>query len=282
MRINYDRKFSNGRSAFENIADLQNKILNAVDDDIDVYLIGSVRYGKAFIFLLGCLIVLGMQYSKRIRLYLPDKHVMEHFRAMGILDYYRQQKRNSKNFFRLDKTSNAMRLIEKNIYELPIHMTKKSQEILLSLIGEVYNNAIEHSEAKYVMGGCYKKQGKKKLYFSCYDTGIGIVGCVRKALGNIALSIEDYDFNKRIIKWALRRGTSTKPPPRGLGLDWLLDFARLNHGRITICCSNVVFVQNPSGEHNFSRLQNKFQGTFFEMEIIEDKNVLYRLRGEEI
>lgn len=279
MKIEYDKNFSNGKTAFENMAELQNMICSIEDNSIDVNLTKSVRYGKTFIFLLGCLIVLGMQNNKKIRLNLSDNRAMEHFRQMGILDFYRERRHDCQTFFRLEKLSDVIRLVEKNMQDAPIIMTEKMSEILVSLIGEVYNNAVEHSCAKYVMGGSYKKN--RKLYFSCYDTGIGIIESVKNFLLIDRRSLDEtFEFNQKVLKWALGKGNSTKPPPRGVGLDWLLNFARLNEGRITICSANILFTQNSSGKHIFSELSNSFQGTFFEMEIVEDLNVIYKLKGE--
>lgn len=281
MRIDYDKKFFNGKNAFENIAELQRQICDAKADDIEVYLTNSVRYGKTFVFLLGCLLVLSMQHGKNIRLYFPNGHLKRHFSAMGIMDFYRFNRKNSNTFFRLDKLSDVVTLVEQNLRDAPIQITEKLNEVLVSLIGEVYNNASEHSEAKYVMGGCYKKHGKKKMCFSCYDTGIGVVGSVKKMLEATGSKyVYDYEINRRLLRWALGKGNSTKPPPRGVGLDWLLDFAKLNHGRVTMCSDNVLFVQDPLGKQNFSELSSRFLGTFFEMEIVEDPNVLYKLKGE--
>ena len=281
MRIDYEKNFINDISAFENIAELQRRICNAEADGIEVYLKNSIRYEKTFVFLLGCLLVLSMQYGKNTRLYFSDEGLKRHFSAMGIMDFYRVNRKNSNTFFRLERLSDVITLVEQNLRDAPIQITEKLNEVLVSLIGEVYNNASEHSEAKYVMGGCYKKHGKKKMCFSCYDTGIGVVGSVRKMLETTESKyVYDYEKNKMLLQWALVKGNSTKPPPRGVGLDWLLDFAKLNHGRVTMCSDNVLFVQDSHGKHNFSKLSSRFLGTFFEMEIVENPNVIYKLKGE--
>lgn len=285
MRIDYQQKFSSGKSAFDNIAELQSKIGSSCDTDIDIHLIGAVRYGKAFIFLIGCLIVLGINFGKKLKIYLPTKRAYKHFISMGIVGYYREQKKNCRSFFRLDKSEDVVKLVEDNIKDAPIQMSDDLKELLVSLIGEVYNNAREHSEAKYVMGGCCKHRGgsggTKRLCFFCYDTGMGIINSVKDYFGVMNDDkYNNYDVNKKLLKWALVKGNSTKKPPRGVGLDWLLSFAGLNKGKISICSSDVLFIQNPQGEQHFAKLQNNFEGTFFEMEIVEDSRYKYFLKGE--
>ncbi|MBR2214866.1 MAG: hypothetical protein IJ849_03790 [Selenomonadaceae bacterium] len=280
MRIDYDKKFFNGKSAFENVADLQNKICTAKETNIDVYLTNSFRYGKTFVFLLGCLIVLSVQFGKRLKLYLPNKRLMDHVREMGIWDYYRLKRKDLHTFFRLENPTDVIQLVARNLEDAPIQMTDKLNEALVSIIGEVYNNAVEHSEAKYVMGGCYKKL-RKKLYFSCYDTGVGIISNVKNYFNINGLpSYDKFEINAKLLGWAFGKGHSTKPQPRGVGFDWLLDFAKINHGRVTICNNDVLFVQNPQGEKHFAELQNPFRGTFFELEIVETRDVIYKLKGE--
>lgn len=65
-------------------------------------------------------------------------------------------------------------------------MTEKLKDILVSLIGEVYNNAYEHSGSKYIIGNCYNETNdnndNSSMCFYCYDTGIGIIENVRRFL----------------------------------------------------------------------------------------------------
>ena len=284
LRIDYPQKFSSGKSAFDNIAELQGKIEESCAEDLEIHLTGAVRYGKEFIFLIGCLIVLGINYGIKLRIYLPTTRAYEQFISMGIIGYYREQRRTCRSFLRLERSADVVKLVEDNIKDAPIQMSEKLKELLVSLIGEIYNNAREHSEAKYVMGGCCKhRSGLKKLSFYCYDTGMGIINSVKEYFKVIdEAKYDNYETNKKLLKWALVKGNSTKKQPRGVGLDLLLGFALLNKGKIAICSSNVLFIQNPQGQQYFTKLKNDFKGTFFEMEIVEDSSYEYFLAGERV
>lgn len=80
-----------------------------------------------------------------------------------------------------------------------------------------------------------------------------------------------------------RRRNSTKSTeqcPRGLGLNRLLEFSKINHGLFRICNENILFEQNSFGNQNYQELGNRFLGSFFEMHIMEQPNVRYELEGE--
>lgn len=68
----------------------------------------------------------------------------------------------------------------------------------------------------------------------------------------------------------MKNGNTTKSPPRGVGIDWLLSFAKVNSGYIRICNENVLFEQNQDGDITYKKLNNNFYGLFFEMHIMED------------
>ena len=178
----------------------------------------------------------------------------------------------------------VVKLVTKNVsHNLPINTTEKLEEILVSLITEVYNNAKEHSEATCIVGNCYTdvRGFRKRLCFCCYDTGIGIVESVRRFLEkDFDDNFKSYRVNEILLRWALGKGHSTKKQPRGAGLDWLLDFAKLNRGRIRVCSEDVFFEQDFDGNRVFQPLKHKFFGSFFEMNIMEDPNAVYKLKGE--
>lgn len=141
----------------------------------------------------------------------------------------------------------------------------------------MYNNSLEHSGGQYVIGGKYFKNQKNTYCFSCYDTGIGIPEKVKNSLDHDISQIEAF-------KWAMKRGNSTANKergsliPRGLGLDLLRGFAKANDGTIRICSGNVLYKYNPRKGIKYYKLNHKFEGTLFEMDIIADNAHRYVLK----
>ena len=140
MEITTSRKFSKGKSAFENIARLQNQICGSKDKDVIISFKESKRYGQSFIFLLGCLTMLGAQEDKNVKLRLPER--LEHkFRGMSILDYEKHSTNGAHSFFQIKDANDLIGLIQDNIQGVPIEMSDKLTETMVSLIAEIYNNS---------------------------------------------------------------------------------------------------------------------------------------------
>ncbi|WP_278832301.1 hypothetical protein [Mitsuokella multacida] len=288
MEITTSRKFSKGKSAFENIARLQNQICGSKDKDVIISFKESKRYGQSFIFLLGCLTMLGAQEDKNVKLRLPER--LEHkFRGMSILDYEKHSTNGAHSFFQIKDANDLIGLIQDNIQGVPIEMSDKLTETMVSLIAEIYNNARDHSQSNYIIGGCYRKSRTKshshRFSLSCYDAGIGIIESVAEYL--LPISRKDIEdiltpelFQQRMLAWALKRGNSTKGGPRGLGMSMLLDFAKVNHGIVTICDQNILFQQLETGRRSYHIMPEPFRGCFFEIEIVDDPDRRYMLRGE--
>ena len=179
------------------------------------------------------------------------------------------------NFFRLQTQNDVVKLIEENIpKQIPIKAIEIVKDILVSLLGEVYNNAVEHSESKYIIGNCYDDRDNARMCFFCYDAGIGIIESVRRYFKRENdLSFREYERSSKLLKWALQQGNTTKTPPRGVGIYWLLNFAKENAGYVRICNENVVFEQNTESKTIYQKLNNNFCGLFFEMHIMEDSRL---------
>lgn len=271
MKIDVVENFIDGVETFEIVSKIQNQIFGTGDDEIKIFLSnGDLFRNRVGVFLLACLTAFGTQHGKRIKF---------HFDVSSSV----WDKSNPASYFQLETKEDVIMLVSENISRrIPIQMSENFKETLVSLIGEVYNNAVEHSEGKYTVGSCHNEENDvSRLCFSCYDTGIGIIENVRRYCGKESDSeFHDYNISRKLLKWALQKGNSTKAGSRGLGMDSLLEFARINSGYVRICNENVLFVQNSDGEVNFQKLTNKFQGLFFEMHIVEDPNAIYTLKGE--
>lgn len=252
------------------IAEMQGQVLDSSDNVVIIHLANiELLNDKTILFLLSCLDAFGRQKSKKVKF---------------LVNSSSNPNVESVELSLLKEVNDVVRLVTDNVSRnLPIKTTEKMEEILVSLIAEVYNNAKEHSEAKCIVGNCYTdtRDFKKRLCFCCYDTGIGIIESVRRFLGKDSdEAFKGYKIGEILLNWALKKGNSTKKQPRGAGLDWLLDFAKLNKGRIRVCSEDVLFEQNFDGIREFKQLKKKFSGSFFEMNILEDPDAVYKLKGE--
>ena len=274
MEIPVPNNFENDFDVFDSVADIQNKICLAEETEIKISLPNAdLLRNRAGIFLLACLNAFGVQNNKNIIFRCNFSSVV----------WYEH---NPASFFQLQNKNDVIQIVSENISKrIPVQMTEKLKDILVSLIGEVYNNAMEHSESEYIIGNCYNETNddsdNSRMCFYCYDAGIGIIENVRRYLRiEDDLSFRRYERSSKLLKWALKQGNTTKKPPRGIGIDWLLNFAKVNSGYVRICNENVLFEQNTEGKITYQKLNNSFCGLFFEMHIMEAPDVIYRLKGE--
>lgn len=275
MEIPVSNNFVNDFDIFSSVSDMQNKIYLSTDEEIKIYLPSAdLLSNRVILFLLACLSAFGAQNEKRIifRCNFPS---------------YAWDESNLASFFQLHTKDDVIQLVSRNISkQIPVLMTEKVEDRLVSLIGEVYNNAVEHSGSEYIIGNCCSVTNadseNSRMCFYCYDAGIGIIESVRRFLKREYPNLF-YEYrmqNAKLLKLALKRGFTTKQPPRGVGIDWLLEFARVNSGYVRICNENVLFEQNSIGQITYEELSNTFHGLFFEMHIMEDANAIYKLKGE--
>lgn len=274
MEINAPKDFLNDFDIFNFAAKMQSEICNAQTEHITIHFPnGNLFKNRIGVFVQACLVAWGLQKFKKVDF---------KFDAPSTV----WDKKNPEDFFQFRSENDVILLISSRIHHnIPIQMTEKFEEILVSLMAEVYNNAVEHSEGDYIIGNCYTDihtaNEKSRMFLLGYDTGIGIIESVRRFLEkNTDDEFHTYKTNVGLLKWALGEGHTTKQPPRGLGMNWLLDFAKLNSGYIRICNENVLFEQNAEGEMSYKKLENPFYGLFFEMHIVETPNVIYKLKGE--
>lgn len=143
-------------------------------------------------------------------------------------------------------------------------------------MGEMYINALDHSEAKTVIGGKYFKQ-RSRYCFCCYDSGVGIPRKVQRFLRETQGI--GYMSDTEALQWALKRGNSTTREygiPRGVGFYTLQSFAAANEGVIRIC-SGKAFYEFRKGRGRIFELKDSFVGTLFEMDIFQDDKHKYIL-----
>ncbi len=271
MEIVVPNHFKDDFEVLDYVAEIQNRIYQTPESRIKISLYNeNFLRNRIGIFLLACWNTFGAQNDKEVSFYCNF--------SPSVWD----EKINLMTFFRLQTKTDVVKLIVENISkQIPINATERVKDTVVSLLGEVYNNAVEHSESNYIIGNCYDDRDNARMCFLCYDAGIGIIESVRRYLKiEDDKSFREYERSYKLLKWALKQGHTTKTPPRGVGIDWLLNFAKENSGYVRICNENVVFEQNTEGKTTYKKLNNNFCGLFFEMHISEDLDSIYKLKGE--
>lgn len=277
MDIDFSEALSKGRSAFDRIAGLQQRILHANDSEICLNLFATKRTGLTFVFLLACMPLMAEDYGKQLYIR-ADNKIYRLMNRIHAVDFYNTQNRNIDRpcFRRIKNQGDIFQLVTEISGEAPVKMTEKLADIMVSRMGEMYINALDHSGAQTIIGGKYFKQNSRYC-FCCYDSGIGIPQKVQrffqKTQGLSGMS------DLEALEWALKLGNSTIQEngiPRGVGLHTLQSFAKANDGVIRICAGQA-FYEFRDGAAKTHALQHSFVGTLFEMDILQDNMHRYIL-----
>ena len=141
-------------------------------------------------------------------------------------------------------------------------------------IFEIYNNAYIHGKCSHVYTcGQYYPQ-KKKLDFTIADLGKSIKYNVNNYLKS---SLTGTDA----IKWAIEEGNTTKTGsiPGGLGLSLILEFLRLNNGKIQIVSSDGYW-EEKKGIIFATDFDLAFVGTIVNLEFNINDHSSYILKEE--
>ncbi len=176
--------------------------------------------------------------------------------------------------FDRDQSREFRDYIEQNFYRGARGLPEMTQQLLSKFresIGELFDNAIEHSETEmgiFVCGQLFPRN--KKLLFSVVDLGIGFSENIRKYL-NREFSAEEA------IEWALEGSNTTrsqqKKKPGGFGLKLIKQFIALNKGRIIIVSDAGYYEMNSgvpiAGQKptTITRLNGRFPGSAISFEI---------------
>lgn len=143
-------------------------------------------------------------------------------------------------------------------------------------IGELFANAVMHSESRLGVFTCGQYFPKKNRFDFCIsDAGTGFEGSIRRAFGINVSSLKAMQF-------CLTEGNTTKKDePGGLGLKLLKRFIQHNQGRIVIV-SKQAYYEFGHGTENVLPLSHPFPGTCINIEINTADSKSYHLRSESI
>lgn len=141
-------------------------------------------------------------------------------------------------------------------------------------IGELFANAITHSESRLGIFACGQYFPNNQCFDFCIaDAGSGFVGAIQRAFGMEVDSL-------KAMKFCLKEGNTTKRnEPGGLGLKLIKDFIELNKGRLVIVSNSAYYEFSHDGE-KFEELGSFFPGTCINIEINTADRSTYHLDYE--
>lgn len=156
-----------------------------------------------------------------------------------------------------------------------VHVSEKLHNAVVGTVWEIFANAFEHGESPvgvFVSGQFYRKL--KTLKLTVVDFGVGIPHKVRGFLGNSGMAADTA------LEWAFQPGTTTQGngTGRGLGLDLLKDFVRVNQGKLEVFSHEGYAIVDKDGDRYMLR-DTHFAGTVVNITLICDEN-LYCLSTE--
>lgn len=164
----------------------------------------------------------------------------------------------------------AFYTIQENIKEKKlINFNNEMQATFLALVGEMANNSHEHGNINvaYFCGQYFPRI--KRLSFSISNLGNTIVENVKSKESNFS--------NLECFKWIFKLGTTTRKDGTsgGQGLYELKNLVKKLNGDITIISGYDYFYIDKEQKEKYERLENKYSGTTFIINIIYDRGVEY-------
>ncbi len=142
-------------------------------------------------------------------------------------------------------------------------VSQRLRDAIVGRVWEIYNNAFEHSNSRIGVFSCGQHfQNRNELVLSVVDFGLGIAANVRNFLRDDPRAAQLSAAG--CLRWAFQSGNTTRPNgmARGLGLDLLKEFVRVNHGKLEVYSNEGYALINEKGEY-YENLPWVFEGTIF-------------------
>jgi len=185
--------------------------------------------------------------------------------------------------YREDRTLNMNEIMDYLTYNWIgkgwLHISDRLRDAIAGRMWEIYNNAFEHSGSEIGVFSCGQHfERKNELILSVVDFGQGIAANVRNYLSRDPRA--EKLTGAGCLQWAFQRGTSTRPNgvARGLGLDLLREFIRVNHGKLEVYSNEGYGIIDENGER-FENRDIAFEGTVLHITLHCDEK-LYRFADE--
>jgi hypothetical protein len=151
-----------------------------------------------------------------------------------------------------------------------VNVSAGLRDAIVGHMAEVYLNAFDHGQSPIGVFTCGQHFPKNhELNLTIVDFGVGIPSNVRLFKAN-DFAPEELQAAK-CMDWAFQKGTSTNPGGRGIGLDLLQEFVRLNHGRLEMF-SHEGYVSITDGKMSFAKRNTFFEGTLVNISLRCDES----------
>lgn len=138
-----------------------------------------------------------------------------------------------------------------------VNVSGPARDAIVGQMWEIYANAFEHGESPIGVFCCGQHYPRlEQLKLAVVDFGVGIPSNARLFVGNHDLSAG------AALRWAFQQGTTTQPNGmgRGIGLDLLRQFVKLNKGRLEVF-SHEGYAVIDEGEERYETRRTFFEGT---------------------
>jgi len=161
-----------------------------------------------------------------------------------------------------------------------VHVSERLCNAIVGKMWEIYANAFEHSQSAVGLFSCGTHLKKNnELLLSVVDFGQGIAANVRDFWSSDFRGTDLMAAS--CLKWAFQEGTTTRPNGigRGMGLDLLKDFIRVNHGKLEVY-SNEGYALIDEGGERYENRASSFGGTVFHITLRCDEKY-YQFANED-
>lgn len=150
---------------------------------------------------------------------------------------------------------------------------KDLNDFLVTTIGEIFSNSVNHSEQDEVFFMFSIDLGTDKNYYltvNIIDYGTTIVHNVRRFKRNGLLSGESC------LNWAIQKGNTTREGSGGYGLSTLIDYIKAAKGTLFIFSGNAHYVLNNNQTFSVGLEDELFCGTSvtFKVKLFDVDNIL--------
>lgn len=156
-----------------------------------------------------------------------------------------------------------------------VHLSDGLRYAVAARVCEIYVNAFEHSDSRVGVFSCGQHYPNLRMVrLTAVDFGVGIPGNVRTFSGDQNIHASSA------MKWAFRRGTTTRPGSSGggVGLDLLKELVRVNGGALSVF-SHEGYAVLLSQSERYEARSRYFEGTMVTITLRCDQRH-YRLMHE--
>jgi hypothetical protein len=155
-----------------------------------------------------------------------------------------------------------------------IHISPRLRDAIVGNVWEIYANAFDHAESPIGVFSCgqhYQTLGSLQL--TTVDFGKGIPANVKQFFNNTGIPAS------KCLEWAFQEGKTTKPSiSRGMGLDLLKEFIKINHGKLEVYSYDSHALIDKDRE-SYETRETCFEGTLINITLVCDE-LFYKFASE--